>query len=148
MEKANIINLLKNSGINVIGMDKNFIYFEDPNCLLPAFDTIFHWAWIIALTLLIFILFGWGVLYIKNGVKISTFFNNIKTLFLVLMVFSLTKPIVNMIYGDRLFGSQCETKQVSMSAVKELLDQRNKTFSKSDEAILNEHFEVIDSGVQ
>ena len=148
MEKATIITLLHNSGIEVTKIDNQFIYFKDPGCLLPAFDTIFHYAWIVCMLLVIFILLGWAVLYIKNGVKLSNFFGNIKTLFLVLMVFSLTKPAVDFVYGANLFATQCEIKKVSMYEVNKLLDQRNKNFSKSDQALLYETFNVTDTGVK
>ena len=147
MDKLTILNLLKNSGIENTKIDANFVYFTDPNCIFPAFDKIFYYAWILAMILVIFILFGWAVLYIKNGVKISSFFSNIKTLFLVLMVFALVKPSVDFIYGKDLFASQCDTHKVSLYAVNELLEQRNKTFKKSDEAMLYETFDVIDTGI-
>ena len=147
MDKITLLNLLKNSGIENVKIDKNFVYFTDPNCIFPAFDKLFYYAWIAAMVFVIFILFGWAVLYIKNGVKISSFFSNIKTLFLVLMVFALVKPSVDFIYGKNLFASQCDIQKVSLSAVNELLEQRNKNFAKSDEAMLYETFDVIDTGI-
>jgi len=144
MNQITAINLLKNSGLTVFGMDNDFIYFQDPACIFPAFDTLFHYAWIVIMVLTAIMLFGWAVLYIKNGVKIDTLFSNAKSLVLILCVLALAKPIVNVIYGDNLFAKQCETKQVSMSAVQELLDLRNKTLKKSD---FYENFEVLDSGV-
>ena len=147
MDKITLLNLLKNSGIENVKIDKNFVYFTDPNCIFPAFDQIFHYAWIVAMVLVIFILFGWAVLYIKNGVTIASFFKNIKTLFLVLITLSVVKPAMNFIYGKDLFASQCATQKVSLTAVNELLEQRNKKFSRSDKAMLYETFDVVDTGV-
>lgn len=148
MDKTTIINLLTNSGIKVFGMDSENIYFEDPSCIFPAFDTILHFAWIVIVFLTIFMLAGWAFLYIKNGVKINTLFNNAKTIILIFAVLSFVKPIVNVVYGDDLFARQCDTKQVSLSSIQELLDTRNKHFSKYDNGLLYESFEVVDSGAK
>ena len=72
----NIVNLLTNSGLTVIGMDNDFLYLEDPSCIFPVFDTILNYAWIVILVLTAFMLLGWGVLYIKNGVKVDDLFKN------------------------------------------------------------------------
>lgn len=146
MDETTIINLLNNSGLKVFGFDSDFIYFEDPSCIFPAFDTLLEYAWIAILVFTAIMLFGWGVLYIKNGVKIDTLFNNAKTLILVLCILGVVKPIVNLVYGDNLFGQQCEVKQVSRAAVNELLELRNKKLGKSDENILYENFNIVDSG--
>jgi len=146
MDKVQSITLMLNSGLNVLGMDSNFYYIEDPSCIFPAFDKIFDLAWIVALVLTAFMLFGWGALYIKNGVKIKSAFNNAKSLILIFAVFSLVKPIVNSIYGEKLFSQQCEAKPVSIAKVNELLEQRNKKFSKSDQYNLYENFSVFDTG--
>ncbi len=146
MEQETIYNLLTNSGFEKVLVDSDFVYFQDPSCIFPAFDTLLEYAWIAIMVLLAIMLFGWGVLYIKNGVKIDTLFNNAKTIILVLGILAIVKPIVNIIYGDNLFGQQCEIKQVSMAAVNELLEIRNKKLGKSDENLLYENFNVIDSG--
>ena len=145
MEQETIITLLTNSGLKVFDIDANFVYFEDPSCIFPAFDTVFHYAWLAVIILTGIMLFGWAVLYIKNGVKIDTLFNNAKTLILILCVLSLAIPIVNFIYGDNLFAKQCDRMQVSLVEVNELLEQRNKNFAESDEAILNEDYSYNDT---
>ncbi len=147
MDKITIINLLTNSGLNVFGMDDKFVYFQDPSCIFPAFDSFFDFAWIVILVFTAIMLFGWGALYIKNGVKINTLFNNAKTLILIFCVLAVTKPIVNAIYGDNLFGQQCETKQVSLSVVHELLDSREKQLGQNGDESNFEIFSVIDSGI-
>lgn len=144
MDKTTIINLLENSGLKSVSIDDDFIYFQDPSCIFPAFDTILHYAWIVIMVFTGIMLFGWAVLYIKNGVKINTLFNNAKTLILILCVLSLVKPIVNVVYGDNLFAQQCEIKQVSVYEIQELLDMRNKKFSESDTALLNANFETTE----
>lgn len=146
MEQETIYNLLTNSGFEKVLIDSDFVYFQDPSCIFPAFDTILEYAWIAILVFVAIMLFGWGVLYIKNGVKIDTLFNNAKTVILILCILGAVKPIVNIIYGDNLFARQCEVKQVSRAAVNELLEIRNKKLGKSDENLLYENFSVIDSG--
>ena len=145
MDKTNIINLLTNSGIKVHGMDNGFIYFEDPSCIYPAFDTILNYAWVVILFLTAFMLGGWALLYIKNGVNINNVFNNAKTIILIFCVLSVVKPIVNIVYGDDLFSKGCDVKQVSLDSVNELLDTRSKLFGKSDNDLF-EIFTVTDSG--
>lgn len=146
MDNVTIVNLLTNSGLKVFGIDRNFVYFEDPSCIFPAFDKILEYAWIVVLVLTAIMLFGWAALYIKNGVKINTLFNNAKSLILIFATLSVVKPAVNAIYGDDLFAKQCETKRVSLKMVNELLEQRNKQFGKSDEYLLYEAFNITDSG--
>lgn len=146
MEQETIYNLLTNSGFEKVLIDADFVYFQDPSCIFPAFDTILEYAWIAILVFVAIMLFGWGVLYIKNGVKIDTLFNNAKTVILILCILGAVKPIVNIIYGDDLFARQCEIKQVSRAAVNELLEMRNKKLGNSDENLLYENFSVIDSG--
>ena len=146
MDNATIKNLLTNSGLNVFDIRGDFVYFEDPSCIFPAFDTILEYAWVVVCILTGIMLFGWAMLYIKNGVKIDSLFHNAKSLILILAVLSIVKPIVNAVYGDNLFAKQCEIKRVSLAMVNELLEQRNKQFGISDEYFLYETFTVTDSG--
>lgn len=146
MDETNVLNLLTNSGLKVFGIDSDFIYFQDPSCIFPAFDTFLEYAWLFILIMTAIILLGWGILYIKNGIKIDTVFNNAKALIMVLMTLALVKPAVNIVYGDNLFAKQCEIKQVSRASVNELLEIRNKKFGKSDQYLLYETFNVVDSG--
>lgn len=146
MDETSILNLLTNSGLKVFGIDSDFIYFQDPSCIFPAFDIFLEYAWLFILIMTAIILLGWGVLYIKNGTKIDTVFNNAKALIMILMTLALVKPAVNIVYGDNLFAKQCEIKQVSRASVNELLEIRNKKFGKSDEYLLYETFDVVDSG--
>ena len=145
MDKAEIINLLSNSGLKVFGMDSEFVYFQDPSCIFPAFDIVLEYAWLAILIMLTVIIIGWGALYIKNGVKIDTLFHNVKTLVLILGTLAVVKPVVNIVYGDDLFAKQCEVKEASLAEVKNLVDLRDKKLGKTD-ANLFENFNIIDSG--
>lgn len=165
MEQATIIDLLTNSGLKVISIDDSFIYLEDPACIFPAFDTFLDYAWLVILILTGIMLFGWGVLYIINGVKLESLFHNAKSLIMIFAILTLVKPIVEVVYGDNLFSQQCEIKQVSRTQIDELLNQRyqnlgvpdmntqftseytetqNETNTISPSEIVNVHFELHD----
>jgi len=146
MNTDEIIRLLRNSGLQNVKIEGSDIVFTDPSCIYPAFDTFFNYAWIAAMVLTAIILFGWGILYIKNGAKINSLFNNAKSLFLMLCVLSVAKPIAKALDVPDLASWKCETKRVSLSAVQELNELRKKKFAKSDEFLLYEDFHVIDSG--
>lgn len=146
MDSVFIQNLLENSGLEKVRVENDFVYFQDPSCIFPAFDTFLEVAWIAILILTAIIIFGWGIMYIKNGIKATTAFNNAKTLLLILCTLGVIKPIITIIYGKDLFAQQCEIKQVSRTEVNELVELRNKNLGKSDEYLLNDNFQLIDSG--
>lgn len=158
MNDVAIITYLQNAGITVFGMDDKFVYFQDPGCVLPAFDAFFDYGTVLIFVLIALMLFGWGVLYIKNGAKINEVFKNFKSLILVFCVFALVKPITSVIYGGNLFeyfkhgektfAKMCETKSSELSKINELLDLRNKKFKLSDEYFLSENFSVTDTGAK
>lgn len=147
MDIEKIVLLLKNSGLQNITVGNGIIEFDDPACIYTAFDKFVEFAWIIIVFLTLLILFGWAVLYIKNGVKINNLFSNAKTIILIFCILSIVKPIVNFVYGDNLFARGCDRKQVSLTSVQELLELRNKNLPKSIEDELYEIFDVTDSGV-
>lgn len=148
MNPNEMLIYLHNSGLTDAKIVGDNIVFSDPSCIFPVFDKLLDIGWIAILILTVFMLTGWAMLYIKNGVNINNLFNNAKTIILIFCVLSIVKPIVNVIYGDDLFGHGCEQKQVSVASVNELLEMRHKTLAKSDDAFLYESFDVIDSGVK
>ncbi len=144
----NLIKLiLENSGFTGIDVQPDYISVIDPSCILPVFDTLLDWAWIAICVFTLIMLFGWGILYIKNGVNINTVFNNAKSLILIFCVLSVVKPIVNVVYGDDLFARGCKTIQVSRAEVDALLAERNKRYENNDNYLLYENFDVVDSGI-
>ena len=147
MDIAKIVLLLKNSGFQNITVGNGIIQFDDPACIYTAFDSILNFAWVVIVFLTVLMLFGWAVLYIKNGVKINNLFNNAKTIILIFCILSAVKPIVNLVYRDNLFARGCARKQVSLTTVQELMEIRNKSLPKSAEDELYEIFEMTDSGV-
>ena len=156
MNQTEIVNLLTNSGIKVCGIDNNFIYFQDPSCILPAFDTFVGYAWTAIVVLTAFMLLGWAVLYMRNGVKIDSLFKNAKSIILIFSILSVVIPIINFIYGGNLFEKYsqsqettcenqyklCETHKVSRQEVDKLYEQRKAKLRMSDEYFLYENFSV------
>lgn len=146
MDIAKIVLLLKNAGLQNITVGNGIIEFDDPACIYTAFDNILEFGWIVIVFFTAIMLFGWALLYIKNGIKINTVFNNAKSMILIFCILSAIKPIVNVIYGDNLFARNCDRKSVSLTSVQELLELRNKTLSQSQEEELYEIFDIKDSG--
>ena len=133
MNETRIIEILTNSGFEKVEIVADSIIFQDPSCILPAFDSLLNFAWIVCLTLTAIILFGWGLLYIRTGnANVNTLFKNAKSLFLVLAVFSVVKPTIDFIYRKDLFASHCDMKSVSLSKIEELLEERDRTFSNAE----------------
>ena len=147
MDITKIVLLLKNSGLQNIKVGNGVIEFDDPSCIWTAFDNILEFGWIVIVFFTAIMLFGWAVLYIKNGIKINSIFNNAKAIILIFCILSAIKPIMNVIYGDNLFAKMCDRKTVSLTSVQELLELRNKTLSQSEEEELYEIFDIKDSGI-
>ncbi len=145
MDSITIKTLLINAGLKVINIDDAFVYLEDPACIFPAFDALLDYAWIVVLGLTVVMLFGWGVLYIINGVKLDSLFQNAKSLIMIFAVLTLVKPIVDLVYGDNLFARQCEIKKVSREQVDELLNLRHKDLHETIDQTSLEIVSVSDS---
>ncbi|MCQ2562508.1 MAG: hypothetical protein MJ158_02760 [Alphaproteobacteria bacterium] len=130
MNEGIIRNLLSNSGINVINIDSDFIYIEDPGCIQAAFSTIFDYAWLVVVLLTGILIFGWGITKIF-GIK-NDLFSNAKNLILIFGCLSATKPAINVLYGSDIINKTCDEIPVSLIETQKLLAQRNATFSESD----------------
>ena len=48
MDIEQILRLMQNAGFRVHGADAQFIYIEDPACVLRAFATFAEYAWLAA----------------------------------------------------------------------------------------------------
>jgi len=142
MNTAEIVRLLQNSGIRVIGADSLSVYIEDPSCILRGFQTFLEYAWIIITIITAFLLVGWAISMIrgaKNDILI-----NIRNLFLLFAALSLIGPILNVVYGDDIFGAGCKTINVSSAELNVLLEARHKKLSKGT-GDLYEDFQIYDS---
>ena len=143
MNTAEIVRLLQNSGIRVLGADSLSVYIEDPSCIMRGFETFLEYAWTIIVFITGILLFGWAISMIrgaKNDILI-----NIRNLFLMFAALSMIGPIVSVIYGDDIFSIGCKTINVSTSELNTLLEARHKKMSKRT-GDLYEEFQIYDSG--
>ncbi len=138
--------LLQNSGFHNLRADSEFIYMENPSCILRSFETFLEYAWFIITVLTGVLLFGWAISMIR-GAKYDNIFINMRNLILIFGGLSLTMPVINMLYGDDLFARGCGTIAVSMDEVQKLLDSRNAKLKKYDHNQLYEDLIIQDSGI-
>lgn len=140
---AEAFRLLKNSGFHNLRADSEFIYMEDPACILRSFETFINYAWLAITVLTGILIFGWAISMIR-GAKYDNIFINMRNLILIFGGLTLTKPVINLVYGEDLFARACRTIAVSQSEVQKLLDAR-KSKLKRDE--LYEDLIIHDTGI-
>lgn len=139
-----ILRLLENSGFHGLSADSEFIYMEDPSCILRSFETFAEYAWMAALALTGFMLGGWAFSMIR-GAKTDNIFMNMRNLILIFAGLSVAKPVINLIYGEDLFARGCETISVSVDEMNKLLAMRQDTLD--DNGGLYENLRIYDSVV-
>ena len=143
MELETIVRLLKNAGFNVLGADSEFIYLEDPACILRSFATFAEYAWIIITFITGILLFGWAISMLR-GAK-NDYVTNLRSLILIFGVLSAAGPIINVVYGDNLFAKGCKTIEVSIDKIQEQLAARDAKLSNSQKNQYEE-FDIYDTG--
>ena len=139
-----ILRLLENSGFHGLSADSEFIYMEDPSCILRSFETFAEYAWVAALALTGFMLAGWAFSMIR-GAKTDNIFMNMRNLILIFAGLSVAKPVINLIYGKDLFARGCETIKVSVDEMNKLLAMRQDTLGGNGG--LYENLRIYDSNV-
>lgn len=144
MNSDTILRLLENSGFHGVRVDSEFVYLEDPSCILRSFETFVDYAWWFITVLTGMMLFGWAISLIR-GAK-NDFFMNLRNLILIFGILSISRPIMNFIYGQDLFAHGCKTISVPLSQVNELLDARNSKLSNNGQDDLYEQINIYDSG--
>lgn len=145
MNTTEIVRLLQNSGIRVLGADSASVYIEDPSCILRGFENFIEYAWIIITIITAFLLIGWAISMIR-GAK-NDIATNIRNLFLMFAALAMVGPIINVIYGDDIFAIGCKTIAISNTELNTLLDARHKKLStRTSEPY--EDFQIYDSGVK
>ena len=145
MNADTIVRLLTNSGFHNVRVDPDFVYMEDPSCILRGFETFINYAWMAIVFLTGLMLTGWAISMIR-GAK-TDFFINLRNLIILFGVLTLTKPMINLIYGDDLFARGCRTIAISATEINSLLDMRNAKLKSRGEYDLYEYFNIYDSGV-
>lgn len=121
------MQLLKNSGFHIQGIQGNFIALEDPACFLRSISEFMDIAWMVLGVAAAMLLFGWAISMIRGAnVKII---ENIRNLFLIFAILAAVKPMINLIYGDDLFAAGCKTILVPVDSVQKLLATRDAKLS-------------------
>ena len=144
MDIEQILRLMQNAGFRVHGADAQFIYIEDPACVLRAFATFAEYARLAVVGVTGLLLFGWAISMIR-GAK-NDIFTNLRNLILIMGIVSAAGPIINVIFGDDLFRRGCSTAQISIADVQEMLAARNTRLARQSDD-LYEEFDIYDTGV-
>ncbi len=142
---ADAFKLLKNSGFHNLRADSEFIYMEDPACILRAFETFIEYAWIAIVFFTGLLIFGWAISMIR-GAKYDNILVNMRNLILIFGGLALVKPVINLVYGEDLFARACRTIAVPYEQVQELLERRYSVLAKHDPNKLYENLVIQDSG--
>ncbi len=136
-----ILNLLKNSGFHIRGVDTTTIWLEDPSCIMRSLTDFIHYAWIAIYVITGVLLFGWAVSMIR-GAK-NNIFINIRNLTIVFGTLAGVGAIVNSVFGEDLFAKGCREIGVPLAEVQRALaDYKLKTRGADD---LYEEFNIYDS---
>lgn len=137
-----IQHALERAGLTVRGIDDNFIYLEDPSCIMRGFETFLGYAWDVLFGIKALLIMGWGFSMIR-GAK-NDIVNNMKSLFLIFGVLTVIFPILNVVAGGDLIGMTCKELKVSVGEINEILAANPKT--NSLDASLYEDIDIYDSG--
>lgn len=137
-----IQHALERAGLTVRGIDDNFIYLEDPSCIMRGFETFLGYAWDVLFGITVLLIMGWGFSMIR-GAK-NDIVNNMKSLFLIFGILTVIFPILNVVAGGDLIGMTCKELKVSVGEINEILAANPKT--NSLDASLYEDIDIYDSG--
>ncbi len=127
-----------------MGADGQFIYIEDPSCILRSFETFIEYAWIVIVCITGLLLFGWAISMIR-GAK-NNIFINLRNLTLIFGILGAVVPIVNTIWGDDLFAHGCRRVSVPIAEINKILDARNDKLKGRNDYDLYEQFDIDDTG--
>jgi len=143
MDLDQILRQMQNAGFLVHGADSQFIYIEEPSCILRAFATFAEYAWLALLCVTILLLAGWGFSMIR-GSK-NDMFSNMRNLILIFGIMSATGPIVNLVFGDDLFARGCKTVQISIEEIQKHISVRDAKLSPRQDTPYEE-LDIYDTG--
>jgi hypothetical protein len=141
-EVYNVVRILEKSGLHVQGADDQFIYIEDPSCIMRAFENFLEYAWIVIAILTGALIMGWGISMIRGAKNVIT--ENFKTLILIFGILTAIWPILDIISGGNFVGMMCNTTKVSISNVNEILATKPK--NSATNSSFYEDIDIYDSG--
>ena len=134
--------MLENVGLHVQGVDANYIYLEDPACILRGFENFLNYAWMVLGLFTAGLIIGWAISMIrgaKNDIK-----ENFKTLVLIFGILTAIWPVLNVVYGGDLLAVGCKTVKISVAGVNEILATKVRATGK--DSMLYEDIDIYDSG--
>ena len=67
MDTTRILKILENNGFFNVRANGDFIFMEDPSCVLRSFQTFLDYAWVVILAITGILLFGWGLSKIRGA---------------------------------------------------------------------------------
>jgi len=127
-----IIRLLRNSGLNVLGADGGRILIEDPTCFTVSVYQLIQYAWVVIAVMTAFLLMGWAFSLIRGGSKVWGIADNLRHLVIIFGALTAVGPIVNFIYGGDLWNKPCDPISVPIDTVQTLLAKRNAKLKTAD----------------
>ncbi len=136
-----IVRMLEHAGLHVNGADGEFIYIEDPGCVVRGFQNFLENAWIVLTFITVILIMLWGISMItgaKNDIK-----NNFKNIVLIFGILTASGPILNVIYGGDLIGATCGEIRVNMNDVNDMLASNVGANANTS---LYEDIDIYDSG--
>lgn len=139
---TDIVKILERAGFSKVQIIDNFVYMEDPSCVLRGFQTFLTYAWDVLAIITAFLIMGWAFSMIR-GAK-NDIINNMKSLVLIFGILTAVPLILNLVYGGDLIGRGCKTLKVSVGEINEILAVKAQT--KSLDASLYEDIDIYDSG--
>jgi len=147
MNTETILRLLHNSGFQRVSMDSEFVYMEDPSCILRSFETFLEYVWVAVALIAAFLLSGWAISLVR-GAKYDNLFVNLRNLMFLFCGLTLVPAIVNFVYGDDIFARGCDMIKISTDKVNELINLRKEKLSDFSQFGIFENIQIYDSGAQ
>lgn len=136
-----IFKILENAGFTVLGADAGFIRIEDPACIIRSFEIFAEYAWMAIVFITGILLMGWAIALIR-GTKLDGMVSNLRNLILIFGALAAVRPIMNLVYGDDLFGIGCKDVYVSRLDVEKVLNMRDSALYVG----AFEELDIYDSG--
>ncbi len=143
MNTATILRLLTNAGFHNVSVDANFVYVEDPACVLRSFEVFVEYVWVAIAIATGFMLTGWAISIIR-GAKTDNLFVNFRNIILLFAILTAVRPIMNVVYGGDFFALGCKTLSMPIDKVNELLELREDQLSSLNEDGIYENIEIYD----
>ncbi|MDR0967913.1 MAG: hypothetical protein LBL75_03785 [Rickettsiales bacterium] len=143
MNLNELILHLKNSGLNVLNANADYILLEDPTCFVRDLSNFLDVAWLIITIMAGILLFGWGIALIRRaGGEIV---NNLRNLFLIMAILSCSRVIINAVWGGDLFNVGCRTIRIPTANIERAIGATELKLKARPDNQLFEEIHITDS---